>query len=95
MVAALTELQPRFKAILRERCKLNGVKLASKMDLLLNLNYIRFMTAVILRANELATEDGTSEVMESHLQQAGDWVLQSFKWEDLEENNEEPGEEFN
>lgn len=59
-----------------------SVRLSQKsIDILLYLNYLRFIHATAVRAQELSTLDGSQEIMPTHWTVAAEEFLQRFRFD--------------
>lgn len=86
MASIHSDILKRHKKILRERMKcLNDgrerrIKFSQKnLDLLLYINYVRFLNALILKASDIASKDSSSEILVKHMEESGNEILKRFR----------------
>ncbi|KAH3671265.1 hypothetical protein OGAPHI_000488 [Ogataea philodendri] len=71
------KIAARHKRVLRSRKPLKYKQ--KNIDLLLYLNYLRFMNALIKKANEAAEQDASSGILDRHLQDAQLEFMKRFR----------------
>ncbi|TID30677.1 hypothetical protein CANINC_000744 [Pichia inconspicua] len=86
MATSHTELIRKHKQILKSRLAVlnekesTNYKLGQKnIDVLFYLNYIKFMRVLATRASEIATIEGSSEIMTKHWIDASDFLLSNIE----------------
>ncbi|KAG7749123.1 hypothetical protein KL911_005208 [Ogataea haglerorum] len=71
------KIAARHKKVLRAQKPLKYKQ--KNLELLLYLNYLRFMNALVKKANEISEQDASSEILHKHLEDAKLEMLQRFK----------------
>ncbi|ODV84929.1 hypothetical protein CANARDRAFT_199587 [[Candida] arabinofermentans NRRL YB-2248] len=61
------------------RAKIGSKAQQKNLHLVIYLNYLRFMNSVINKANDLSNQDGSSEVLVKHLEDAKLEMLRRFR----------------
>ncbi|VEU20711.1 DEKNAAC101618 [Brettanomyces naardenensis] len=66
----------KHKKLIGRRSK---VRIQRNVDLLMYLNYLRFVNALVVKANELCDKDSSSEILPKHLEEAKREVMKRFR----------------
>lgn len=76
MVKIHTRAMRKQKKVLSD---ISHTKIQKNVDLLLYLNYLRFLNALLKKADTLSTQDASSEILTKHLLKSKDEVLRRFR----------------
>ena len=76
MVKIHTRALRKQKKVLTD---ISHIKIQKNVDLLLYLNYLRFLNALLKKANLLSTQDASSEILTKHLLKSKGEILKRFR----------------
>ncbi len=76
MVKIHTRALRKQKKVLND---ISHIKIQKNVDLLLYLNYLRFLNALLKKADLLSTQDASSEILTKHLLKSKGEILKRFR----------------
>ncbi len=76
MVKIHTRALRKQKKVLTD---ISHIKIQKNVDLLLYLNYLRFLNALLKKADLLSTQDASSEILTKHLLKSKGEILKRFR----------------
>ncbi len=76
MVKIHTRALRKQKKVLSD---ISHIKIQKNVDLLLYLNYLRFLNALLKKADLLSTQDASSEILTKHLLKSKGEILKRFR----------------
>ncbi|GMF03415.1 unnamed protein product [Ambrosiozyma monospora] len=80
MAPVHSKISKRHKTIIRQRSGENQLRMAQKnVDLVLYLNYLRFLNGLIKKSYEASEKDASFEVLPKHLTDAKAEMLKRFR----------------